>query len=645
MVESHTSKKTILVCLSPSPSCQNLIRTAYKFKTNEDSFLALYIGLNEDVKKDASLGANVDLVKQYNGDVIIIESNDVVSSIVEYARRVGATDIFVGYSAPTYSLFSKTQLGVSLSSYLNDVDIHMIPSAMASDYPKRMRKNPFMFNAKDIFIVIGIMFIATLVSYWFDLSRYSNSNIITIYLLAILLISVLTSHQIYGLIASLLYILLFNFLFIDPRLTFLVYDSAYLMTYFVSILAAFITGSLASRLKEVASSSAQTAYQAKALLDTSNQLERVHERSKMIEITCTQLSNLLNRPIYFYVVENDQIQNIYACDIEEIPCQKEDEIDSKVIQYVYEKKHHAGAFTKQFSDSKKRYYSIHNDHSSFGIIGIDMQEKAFSEFENTILLSILNEFTLSLENSVMAEEKQTALIQSEKANFRSNLLRSISHDLRTPLTTIIGNAENLVHNDQDIEEPKKKKIYQDILEDASWLHRQMENILSMTKVEDSHNLNLKSESLEDIITEALKHVEKSETHTIIVEDIPVDYFVVVDMQLIVLVLVNLINNAIKYTPDGSTIWISCKAENDKIWVDVKDDGLGIKDEDKDKIFELFYTGDKKVADSFRSMGIGLNFCFQTLQAHHQTIMVLDNEPHGAIFRFSLERKDVHHVRV
>ena len=195
------------------------------------------------------------------------------------------------------------------------------------------------------------------------------------------------------------------------------------------------------------------------------------------------------------------------------------------------------------------------------------------------------------------------------------------------------------------EEPKKKKIYQDILEDASWLHRQMENILSMTKVEDNHNLNLKSESLEDIITEALKHVEKSETHTIIVEDIPVDYFVVVDMQLIVLVLVNLINNAIKYTPDGSTIWISCKAEDDKIWVDVKDDGLGIKDEDKDKIFELFYTGDKKVADSFRSMGIGLNFCFQTLQAHHQTIMVLDNEPHGAIFRFSLERKDVHHVRV
>ena len=637
MAESNISQKTILVCLSASPSCRKLIEIAAKYKFNGDRFIALYVGLKSEVKPNTVIQENIDLVKQHDGEVQVLESNDVVSSIVEYARYEGVTDIFIGYSAPSSTIFSKRPIGEALSHYLSGVDIHIIPSAIASNYPSKIKTKNFAFNIKDILIVFGIMAIATLLSIWFDQSRFSNGNIITIYILAVLLASILTSHQTYGIIAAALYILLFNFLFIDPRFTLLVYNSEYLVTYLVSFVAAFITGSLASRLKSVALSSSENAYQAKALLDTSNKLERVHEKEEMIRITCSQLSRLLHRPIYYYELD-EGIKNTYACDIEKIPLENQEDIEEEAISFCVAKRHHAGAYSKNYRECKKRYYSIHDEANTFGVLGIDMGKGDFSEFEKTILLSILNEFTLSLENEAMAKEKQEALIQSEKADFRSNLLRSISHDLRTPLTAIYGNAENLVNNDGEIREEEKKKIYKDIKEDASWLRQQMENILSITKVENDEYLNLTVESVEDIISEAIKHVDKEEHHKLQINSSNEDVLVKADMKLIVLVIVNLINNAIKHTPKGTSITISYKTEDDKVWVEVMDDGEGISDSDKEHIFELFYTSEAKIVDGYRSMGIGLHYCYQTIKAHHQTIEVLNNVPHGTIFRFSLDRE-------
>ncbi len=638
MNEIKQEKRTILVCLSSSPSCQSIIKAANKAKKQEDRFLALYVGLKEKLKTDNSLQSNVDLVKSYGGEIHVLESYEIVLSIVEFAKRMGVTDLYIGYSAPSHSLFPSRPIGEQLASYLTNVSIYIIPSAIASDYPERIKKQArFIFNWKDILIVLGIMAIATLLSMWFDQSRFSNGNIITIYILAVLLASISTGHQIYGILAAGLYILLFNFLFIEPRFTLLVYNSEYLMTYFVSFLAAFITGSLASKLKTVATNFAENAYRAKVLLDTSNQLEKATGREDLIEITCTQLSRLLDRPTYYFNVD-DTVENIYACDGEQLPLLEDKQLDKEVILYTARNRHHAGAFTKTYPECVKRYYSIHNDHNFYGVIGIDMKGKKFNEFENTILLSILNEFTLALENEIMALEKQAALIQSEKAIFRSTLLRSISHDLRTPLTSISGNAETLLMNEDQLQASEKIKIYHDIQEDAMWLKQEMENILAMTKVENNEYLNLTIDSVEDLIAEALKHCEKNDAYHLVVEPIPEDLFIKADMKLIVLVLVNLLDNAIKYTPKGSTITIQVEEEKDKVWIAVKDNGKGISDQDKKHIFELFYTGEKKIADSYRAMGIGLNFCYLTMKAHQQKIEVLDNVPNGVIFRFSLEKE-------
>ena len=233
--------------------------------------------------------------------------------------------------------------------------------------------------------------------------------------------------------------------------------------------------------------------------------------------------------------------------------------------------------------------------------------------------------------------------------FQNELLANVSHDLRTPLTSIYGNASNLLCYDKDLLPEEKKKIYSDILEDSGWLNSQFENILSMTRLESSSDLQRTVENMEDVIEESLRHISPHPDHTICFDSTDQDLFVIMDPRLIMQVMVNLLNNAIKYTPAGSSIHVRMNQDGDMVCVEVADNGPGIPDEDKPHVFELFYTGKHILEDSYRSMGIGLNLCAMIIHAHGGEIEVSDNNhptgdgsgdgsadtPHGAVFRFTL----------
>ena len=626
----NTDKLRILVCLSSSPSSQRVIRAAQKlYHPETDLFIALYVGASEtDAENDAGLMRNFAYARECGAETQTIISHDIALSVSEYARRIGATDLFIGASAPSHFIQGPS-ITEKITSYLPDTDIHIIPNPLSSSYPKTMKKSTEKeWNVRDLLILVLMMTAATLLSLWFDRSIFSNSNIITIYILAVLIVSVYTSHQIYGVIAAVLYILLFNFLFIEPRFTLLVYDPAYLVTYCVTIIAALITGTLAFRLKNIARTAAENAYQAKVLLDTSNQLEKAKDSSEMIRITCQQLSNLLKRPVRFL-----QTDPLLEADLQDL--------EKKAAEHAFENRQSAGAFTANTPECAKQYICVYTEDVTYGVLEIDMKGRLFSDFENTILLSIINEFTLALNNDRAFRQKQEAEVEAEKEHYRAVLLRSISHDLRTPLTTICGNASNLVSAGSELNEEDKQQIYRDISEDAAWLADQMENILSLTKLEDTHAVNLSIENIEDVIKEAISHIDRNtDGHTVIFEEPEDVIFAEMDPRLIIQVLVNLIGNAVKYTPEGSEITVSCEKQGGLVCVSVADTGSGIPDEDKEHIFELFYTGKRPAMDSRRSMGIGLNLCYVVLQAHGQKIEVLDNEPNGTIFRFYLNAKEM-----
>lgn len=358
-----------------------------------------------------------------------------------------------------------------------------------------VNKTEHLFHAVDVIKSVGMILVASAIGFGFWKLGMSEANIIMVYILGVLITSVITTHQIYSLISSIVSVFVFNFLFTEPRYTFWAYDKDYPVTFVTMLVAAFLTGSLATQLKRQAKRAAE------------------------------------------------------------------------------------------------------------------------------------------------------ASLVAQKEQMRANLLRSISHDLRTPLTSISGNASNLLSNGEKFDENTKKQLYLDIYDDSMWLINLVENLLSVTKIEEeSPNIRLQAELLDEIITEALQHISRKKTeHEISFQASEEFILVKVDARLIMQVIINIVDNAIKYTQKGSKIVITTHKLQGKAVVCIADNGPGISDEVKPLVFDMFYSGAKSIADSRRSLGLGLFLCKSIITVHGGELELSDNHPHGAVFTFSLpiEEVDLH----
>ena len=274
----------------------------------------------------------------------------------------------------------------------------------------------------------------------------------------------------------------------------------------------------------------------------------------------------------------------------------------------------------------------------------DIIEKKFYNYVVVAIMLIVSiiTVTLAIQNIRNAEEKERAAVRAKNEQLRADLLRTISHDLRTPLTSISGNASNLISNYEKMDAPTRKQTFLDIYNDSMWLINLVENILSISRIEDGRmNLSISTELVSEVFEEALRHTNRhSGQHTITVQMDDDLLLAHMDAKLIVQVLINLVDNAIKYTPAGSHIVLSAAAQGESAVIRVSDDGPGIPDEAKEKVFEMFSTGEKRISDSRRSLGLGLALCRTIIAAHGGTITLSDNTPHGCIFTFTLPLGEV-----
>ena len=318
------------------------------------------------------------------------------------------------------------------------------------------------------------------------------------------------------------------------------------------------------------------------------------------------------------------------------------ENEQAVAAWVLKNNKHAGATTQTLSNARCLYLAVRVNDRVYGVVGIVIGEQPPDAFERSIVLSILGECALALENEKNAREKEQAAILAKNEQLRANLLRTISHDLRTPLTSISGNASNLLSNGASFDADTKKQLYTDIYDDSMWLINLVENLLSVTRLEEGRlNLSLSEDLVDDVIIEALRHVNrKSVEHYIEVENEDEFLLAKMDAKLIVQVVINIVDNAIKYTPKGSHILISTKKQYDKAVISIADDGAGIPDEMKPRVFDMFFSGANQIADSRRSLGLGLSLCKSIINAHGGCISVSDNPPHGTVFTFTLPAGEV-----
>ena len=197
-------------------------------------------------------------------------------------------------------------------------------------------------------------------------------------------------------------------------------------------------------------------------------------------------------------------------------------------------------------------------------------------------------------------------------------------------------------NYQKMDDAMREQTFTDIYDDSMWLINLVENLLSISRIEGGQvNLTRSVELMDEVAAEALNHVNrKSSEHMIRINSSQELLLANIDARLIVQVIINLVDNAIKYTPAGSVIEVSMKKEGEWIFVLVSDNGPGIPDEQKAHIFDMFYSGANKIADSRRSLGLGLALCKSIVTAHGGVITVSDNQPQGTVFTFTLPAGEV-----
>ena len=280
----------------------------------------------------------------------------------------------------------------------------------------------------------------------------------------------------------------------------------------------------------------------------------------------------------------------------------------------------------------------------FGVVGIRAAERDIDSFELSIARSIIGECALELAREREAREREEAAVLARNEQLRANLLRSLGHDLRTPLTAISG-AAAILRDDSDRLAPEQRRaLLDDVYHDSLWLIDMVENLLTITHFDEGTiKLTLNSELIDDIFEAAVSHLaNQAGGHRIVIEPAEEILLVRIDASLIIQVLTNLVGNAIKYTPAGSTIQLSARREGAFVRVTVADDGPGVADDDKPHVFDRFYSGAKaeRPADAQRSFGLGLALCRSIVEAHGGAIEVHDNVPHGAVFSFTLPAEEV-----
>lgn len=497
----------------------------------------------------------------------------------------------------------------------------------------------------DFIKLMIFIFISTFLASIFRILGFHESNFILIYVLGVVMTSRYTDGYFFGILSSVFSVLAFNFFFTEPYYSLRAYRDDYPLTFVVMLIVAFVTSMQTTKLKKLMKKSVESEKSIKVLYELNKGLLQIKNKKELIEFASKNISKILKRSVIMISVdekekieyesifsyENDQNASLFGI------------ISEKELQkHTIELKTKLGFGTELFNNNSITYIPILKSNLCLGLLGIHFwDKKRLLPEENSTLDAIITLVTSALDREILYERQKNTNLEIEKERLRANLLRSISHDLRTPLTSIVGSVSTILDKkDINLSEDKKNELLENILEDAIWLINSSENILSMTKIEEgklilNKNYELVSELLFEVIHRANKIIK---THKLKLLQKDEDVFINVDALLIVQLLYNLIENAVKYTPENSEIELINYTDENKVYFEVCDNGNGIPSEDMEKIFQRFYRSETNSRAEKRGLGLGLTICKSIANAHNGELTVFNNELGGATFKLALDKE-------
>ena len=643
----------VLVCMGPNSGAERLIRAAKRLSTSLHAhWIVAYVETPELQRLPAERRDEVLRVlrfaEQLGAETVTLSGSDMCKEILSLAKSRNVTKIMLG--KPFRRGWKRWVLGSVVDKLIaeaHNINIYLLgsprgegvleqkrlkpmpePNVRRPGYPWERVKRHWLSWAWALVMTSGTTLLAWLMS-----GKFESANLVMVYLLGVVFMAARVGREA-SILTSILSVAAFDFLFVTPTYNFSVADAQYLVTFFIMLLVGLIISHLTSNVRFQAKIASHRERRANVLYALSKDLATSRNLAEISKIAVRHIKEEFGgTSVLLFPVDDDRLDYPQDPAIEE----SLHAADLGVAQWVFDHARIAGQGTDTLPGASAVYFPLSGFRGVIGVLALRAANlrRVFLPEQRRLLDTFLSQIAQAIERVHFAEEAQQTQLRMESETLRNSLLSAISHDLRTPLSVIVGAASTLVEEDARLSATDRQELSHTLYDEALRMSNLANNILDMARLEGGQaSLNLQWYPLDEIIGGALTRMHKRLEGRIVNTRLPDGLcWVRLDAVLIEQVLINLLDNACKYTPGGSPIDIIAELSTQILKVTVADRGSGIPAGSEEKLFDKFYQVQREGSQS--GVGLGLAICKAIVIAHGGVIGVVNRHGGGAQFFFML----------
>jgi two-component system sensor histidine kinase KdpD len=634
----HTGER-VLVCVSASPHSMRLVRAARRMATTlHAELVGVYFESPASLRMAAldreRLAANMRLVESLGGEPVVLRGENPATEIVRYARKRNVTKIVVG--KPTHARWRDVLRPAFLEDMVRqsqEIDVYVISGQLATDVPRPAlpleKRRPIASGgvAASFLLVTA----CTLVS-WYGFGHEELADVVMVYLLGVV-VAAMRFGYVPSLLTAVLCVCAYDFFFIPPYFSFAVSDLRHTLTFAVMLLVAFVISHLTKRIRDQADSARGGERRTASLYAISRELATSPSRGRLLEVAGRHLGEIFGARVAILLPGPDGILEAVHADAGTLEAGDK---EWGVAEWAWLHQQPAGLGTDTLPASRAYFVPLKGAQGRVGVLALYPSTAArLSDPDDVQFLQTSAGLVGSaLERIQLADEARRARLRMETEQLRNSLLSSVSHDLRTPLAVVTGATSALLDEHGPRDEATRRELLETAHEESLRLNRLVRNLLDMTRLEaGALKVHKEAQPVEEVVGAALGRMEDRlrgrDVRTSIPDDLPLVPF---DSALIEQVLINLLENATKYSPAGTPIDVDARVQDDKVLVAVSDRGPGVAPQDAERVFEKFYRVRQGEGGG---VGLGLTICRGIVAAHGGKIWVESRPGGGASFQFTL----------
>ena len=621
----------LLVCISGSPYSEKLIRATCRLAEElKAQWYTVYIETPESGKHAREnrehVWRDLRLAESLGSQVASVTASTVTDAILDYATRHNVTKIVMGKpTRPRWRELVNPPIVDRIIRSSGAIDV-VVVSFESPEKPERQIKQtaqkPFEVRgyAASVILIAAVSVICGFLQPLLD-----PTNMVMFYLLAVVIAAVRLSRK-QAVVTSFLGVLAFDFFFVPPRFSFAVTDTQYLITFAALFTVGVVISTLVAHSRERAEAMRARELQTASLYYLSRDLASAADIGAVSKALIRNAEDALNAQLALLLPEGERLDVMAASDGLAI-----DAKEQAVADWAFRNHHPAGRGTDTLVSSGLLYLPLQTPAGVLAVMGVRLEnDREYRSTENRRLLdAFATQAAMALERVQFSQQAEQAQILQARENLERALLNSISHDLRTPLSSITGVLSSLRDEGTNLNGQARRELLDTACGEAERLNRFVGNLLDMTRIEaGAVRLRLEPCDVQDLVGCALAVLEpRIGDREMSFRMLPIMPLAPMDLVLMTQVLVNLLENSLKYSPAGTPIEIVASTDANRLVIEVADHGPGIPEKDLQRIFDKFYR--IPVPEGAGGTGLGLSICRGIVEAHGGAIKA-ENRPGGGL---------------